>query len=109
MITGGGLDAVVVSVSVLFAGFGSNVAELTVAVFVIVAPLSTEQLTWATRVIVAESPAAREVNVTVRLLLEPPHAPPTPPLTEHEVNVVEAGRLSFTITEVAALGPALVT
>ena len=50
---------------------------------------------------------ARDANVTVWLLPEPPQTPP--PVEEHETKVVSAGRLSVTVTDVAASGPLLVT
>jgi hypothetical protein len=55
-IAGGGLFAVVLVVEVLLFVFGSGfvAAAATVAVFVIIVPCASEQLTFATIVIVAE-------------------------------------------------------
>jgi len=43
----------------------------------------------------------------VRLLPEPPQVPP--PVEEQEIKVTSGGRLSVTTTEVASMGPLLVT
>ena len=107
MIVGGGLEAVVVVVEELLVVSGSNVRELTVAVLLITVPSATEQLTLATKVMVSDWPDARDANVTIWLLPEPPQTPP--PVEEHETKVVSAGRLSVTVTEVAVSGPLLVT
>ena len=48
----------VVAVAVLFRGFGSKVAELTVAALAIVLPSSAAGLTWTARVKVAVAPLA---------------------------------------------------
>ena len=64
-------------------------------------------LTLATKVIVADAPEASELNVTVRLLPEPPQTPP--PVAAQDMDVVEAGRLSVTTVEAAMPGPLLVT
>jgi hypothetical protein len=107
VIVGGGLEAVVVAVVELLSKLGSGVEELTVAVLLITVPSATEQFTVATKVMVSDSPGARDVYVTVRLFPEPPQTPP--PVEEHETKVVSAGRLSVTITDVAGSGPLLVT
>ena len=107
MIVGGGLEAVVVVVEELLVVSGSNVRELTVAVLLITVPSATEQLTLATKVMVSDWPDARDANVTIWLLPEPPQTPP--PVEEHETKVVSGGRLSLTVTDVAASGPLLVT
>ena len=91
----------------LLAGSGSGVKEVTVAVLSIIVPSATEQLTLATKDMVSDCPDARDANVTVRLLPEPPQTPP--PVEAHETKVVSAGRLSVTVTEVAVSGPLLVT
>jgi hypothetical protein len=105
--TGTGLEAVVVTVAELLFGLGSLVEELTDAVLLITVPSATEQFAVATMVIVADCPAASESNVTVRLLAEPPQTPP--PVEEHDMNVVLLGRLSVTVTRLAAADPSLVT
>jgi hypothetical protein len=107
VITGGALEAVVVAVAELLAVSGSGVKELTVAVLLITVPSATEQFTVATKVMLSDSPDARDANVTVRLLPEPPQTPP--PVEEHETKVVSAGRLSVTVTDVAVAGPLFVT
>jgi hypothetical protein len=60
----------------------------------------------ATIVATAEAPAAIELNVTTRLLPEPPQTPPA--VDEHETNVSEAGKLSVNVIDVAVSGPLLV-
>jgi hypothetical protein len=107
VIVGGGLDAVVVAVAELLAGSGSGVKELTVAVLLISVPSATEQFTLATKVMVSDWPDARDANVTVRLLFEPLQTPP--PVEEQDTKVVSEGRLSVTVTDVAASGPLFVT
>ena len=96
----------VVVVAELLAGSGSGVEALTVAVLLITVPSATEQFTVATKVMVSDSPDARDANVTVRLLAEPPQTPP--PVEEQETNVVSAGRLSVTVIAVAGSGPLFV-
>jgi len=107
VIVGGGLEAVVVAVIELLFELGSGIEELTVAVLLITVPSATEQFTEATKVMVSDPPDARDANVTVRLFPEPLQTPP--PVEEHETKVVEAGRLSVTVTDVAVFGPLLVT
>ena len=107
MIVGGGLEAVVVAVAELLVVLESSAEELTVAVLLITVPSATEQFTVATKVMVSDSPAAKDANVTVRLFPEPLQTPP--PVEKHETKVVSAGRLSVTVTDVAVAGPLLVT
>jgi len=108
--TGAGLDAKVVVMAVLFAGFGSGVVELTVAVLLIITPSATEQFTCAASVIVAVAFTGNEGNEIVRLLLEPPlQVPPATPLTEHETKEVTPGKLSVTVTDDASVGPLFFT
>ena len=102
-----GFVTVVVAVAVLFAEFGSKVVEPTVAVLLMVEPLTMEQLGLATRVMTADAPDASELKLTVRLLPEPPQTPP--PVATQELNDTVEGRLSVTKTELAASGPMLVT
>jgi hypothetical protein len=104
---GGGLEAVVVSVAELLDVSGSGVKELTEAVLLIAVPSATEQFTLATKVMVSDCPEVSNGNVTVRLLPEPPQTPP--PVEAHETKVVFGGRLSVTVTDVAASGPLFVT
>src|SRR5262249_54002325 len=107
VIVGAGLEAVVVVVAELFVVSGSNVKALTVAVLLIIVSSATEQFTLATKVMVSDSPDARDANVTVRLLAEPPQTPP--PVEEHDTKVVSAGRSSVTVTDVDGSGPLFVT
>jgi hypothetical protein len=107
VITGGGLEAVTLTVAALSEASSSVTPDETVAVLVIVVPWGTAQLTLATRVMVAEALTASEAKSMVRLLPAPPQTPP--PVAPQETNVVDAGRLSVTVTVVATLGPRLVT
>src|SRR5262249_10295823 len=109
VMVGGGLNALFIAVAELLSGLGSVVGELIVAGLLITGLLGVEQLTCATMVTLAVALTASEGNVTVRLLPEPPQVPPPPPLTMHETNVVEGGRLSATVTDVATSGPLLAT
>ena len=96
-----------VAVLELFPGFVSGVLLETEALLLIVAPSAVAALTLATIVIEAEAPDASDAKDTVRLLPEPPQIPP--PVEVQEIKLTSAGRLSVTITEVASLGPLLVT
>ena len=93
------------AVAVLLLGSGSDAVEVTVDVLVMLG-LVTPLLTAVTMVIIADAPAARGTNVTVRLLPLPPHTPP--PVAKHETKVIELGRLSETVTDGALRGPLLV-
>ena len=64
---------VVIAESLLL--LGSCVEEVTVTELVITAPFGVGQFTVATSVMVSDAPAGSELNVTVRLLAEPPHTP----------------------------------
>src|SRR5207249_4928983 len=86
---------------------GSAVSELAVAVSLIAVPSGAEQLTLATRTIVAELPGARVRRVIIWLLPELPQTPPSD--EEQDTKVVEDGSVSLTVTDVAASGPLLVT
>ena len=101
------MEAVAVAVIESLSRLGSGVPALTVALLLITIPSATKQFTVATKVIVSDSPDARDSNVTVRLFPEPPQTPP--PVEEHETKVVSAGRLSVTVTDVAVIGPLLLT
>ena len=59
-----------------------------------IVPPEMELLTVAINVTVADWPAGREANETVRLLPVPPHVPP--PVEEQEIKDSCAGRLSVT-------------
>ena len=97
----------VVAVLELFPGFVSGVLPATEAVLRIVAPSAVAALTLATIVIEAEAPEASDATETMRLLPEPPQVPS--PVEEQEIKRTSGGRLSVTITEVASMGPLLVT
>ena len=101
------MDIVTVVVAELLLVLGSCVDEVTVTELVITAPFGVGQFTVATSVMVSDAPAGSELNVTVRLLAEPPHTPL--PVEEHETNVTAAGRLSVTTTDAALPVPRLVT
>lgn len=100
---------VVVAVAVLLAAFGSVVADVTAAEFVIVVLLDTEASTCTTNVKVAEAPLANEPVVAVTFPV-----PPTggvvvvqPAGALSEKNVVLAGTASVSDTLAALAGPAL--
>lgn len=98
------LFTVVDVVAELFPVTGSGSGPATRAVLLIVAPWAEPERTAATRVIVADDPAASDGKVIVRLLPEPPQ---TPLVETHETKVTSAGRLSMTVTGAASLGPEL--
>src|SRR5437588_4566217 len=98
-------ETVVVTVAESSALFGSVVAELTEAVFEMLAP--PVPFTVPTIVIVADAPTDSEPNVTVRLFPVPPQTPPPVELQETKVRL--DGRLSVTTTFEAAPMPLLVT
>ena len=79
----------------LLLAFGSGVAELTVAVLVMVVPAAP--LAVATRVTVADAPLASDEKVIVRLLPVPPQTPPA--VDEQKTKVTEPGKLSVTTTD----------
>ena len=83
-----------VAVAVLLARTASKVDEVTVAVLTRVAPMPA--VTVAVMVTVADARPAIDVNVTVRLLPEPPQ---TPPAVEAQVaKVTPAGSGSVSVT-----------
>src|SRR5439155_1035324 len=96
---------VVVAMAVLLAGLGSRVAELTVAVLVIVPP-SLGAVT--TIVMGSAAPGGRLLaRLQVTLALVPLHVQPVP---EALWKVTPAGSVSVTVIGAAAvLGPALLT
>src|SRR5438128_1897645 len=89
----------------LFAGLGSAVDEVTLAVLLITGPFATLQLIFATIVTVACAPFTREPKLAVTL------APPVqvPALGTQETNVTLSGRLSVTTTLLALFGPLFAT
>ncbi len=87
-------ETVVVVVAESFKELESVVAEMTDAVFEMLAP--PVPLTVATSVMVAEEPTAKDENVTVRLLPVPPQTPA--PVELQETNVRLVGKLSVTTT-----------
>jgi len=92
------------AVAVLFPAFGSVVEELTVTVSLIAVPAAVPAFTLTTKVIVA-LPTARLGFVQVRVPRTQVH--PAGPVSD--CAVVFAGRVSVTVTLLAALGPGLVT
>ena len=96
---------VVVAVDALFAGVGSVAAEETVAVLEMIVPAVNPEPVWTTREIVAFPPFAivPRLQVTVAVPLHDPAEGVA------ETNVTPAGRVSDTLTLVAALGPRLFT
>ena len=84
----------------LFDATGSATDELMVAVLLIVELFARVHSTVATIVMVADAPEARDGNVIVRLLPEPPQ---TPPFVELQLtNVTDEGRVSVTTALVTA-------
>src|SRR6185369_2406958 len=106
----GASTVVVVEALVVCAGAVASVAEVSVAVSVIVALGANDVPTLTTRVSVAV-PTGTEVFVQEDV----PPAPTAglvqlqPPGTVIETKVVPAGRVSETVPVAALLGPALVT
>src|SRR5882672_6914868 len=94
--------AVCVAVAVLLAWLLSLVAELTVAVFVMV-PASDAVTVM---VMAGAAPGARLARVQVTT---PPAWLQVQPLPVALTKVTPAGSVSLTLTEVAVLGPALLT
>jgi hypothetical protein len=92
------------AVAVLFAEFGSVVEELTVTVSLMAVPAAVPAFTLTTKVIVA-LPTARLGFVQVSVPRT--HVHPAGPV--NDCAVVFAGKLSVTVTLLAALGPALFT
>src|SRR5687768_11694202 len=104
------VPTVVVSVSPLFAGVGSVVAEVTLAVLVRIVPPATDAPTLTVSV-KAAFPMAMLALVHV-IVPVPPTAGVThdqPAGDASETNVVLVGTLSVSETLVASLGPALFT
>src|SRR5882672_5170401 len=102
VIAGDALLTVVVAVAVLLAWLLSLVAELTVAVFVMV-PASDAVTVM---VMAGAAPGARLARVQVTT---PPAWLQVQPLPVALTKVTPAGSVSLTLTEVAVLGPALLT
>src|SRR4051812_18297407 len=94
------------TMAVLLVAFGSGVNESTVAVFVIVLPSATEQITGAGKLAVNDAPGASELKSKVTVL---PVLLQNTELELQELKVVEAGSSSVTTTEKAGSGPSLVT
>ena len=98
-------DTVVVAVAESLGPFKSVVAELTEAVFEMLAP--PVPFTVPTIVIVADAPTLRDEKLTVRLFPAPLHTPPPVELQETKVRL--DGRLSVTTTFEAVPIPSFVT
>ena len=95
----------------MFAAFGSEAAELTLAVFVIVVPTGVAALTCTTRVNVAVADTMSELFVDVTFPVAPTAGVVLiqPAGAVNETNVVLAGIASVSETLVASLGPLFVT
>ena len=107
--TSAAVVTVVVAVAVLLAAFGSDVADVTAAEFVMVVLSATEASTCTTKLKDAEAPLANEPVVALTLPVPPTGgvvvAQPTGALSEK--NVVLAGTASVSDTLAALPGPAL--
>ena len=103
-------ETVVVAVPVSLPGFGSVVADETVALFVMTVPEATEAPTFTTSVN-TELPTANEPLLQlIAPVLPTPGLVQLQPLGEtSEMKVVPAGSVSVRAAETATLGPALVT
>lgn len=66
VMTGGGFCATVDAEAELFAGFGSTVTALSVAVLLMIEPSANAQLAIVPKVAVAVAPTASEAKVTLR-------------------------------------------
>src|SRR5271157_2994621 len=93
------------AVALLFAWFGSLIAELTVTLSLIAVPGAAAPATVTTKVMVAGVLGARDVSVHVSVTRL--HVQPAGPVSDDAV--VNAGRASVRVTLVAVLGPALLT
>ena len=94
-----------VAVALLFAWFGSLIAELTLTVSLIAVPAAVPAVTVTTKVMVAGKLGAKAVSVHVSVTGL--HVHPAGPVSDDAV--VFAGRTSVRVTLVAVLGPALFT
>jgi hypothetical protein len=92
-------------VELLFAALGSVTTDATVAVLEITVPFAVEPLTLTVSVMVAVAAFARVPNAQV-IVVVPLHVPCDGVV---ETNVVAAGSVSDSETEVAGFGPLLVT
>ena|SRR5436190_10424377 len=100
-----GVLTVVTVVAESLAEFGSDVDELTPAVFTMLDPPGP--LAMAAKMIVADAPTGSELNKTVRLFPVPRQRPPA--VAAHETNVRDAGSSSVTFTSRATPMPLFVT
>src|SRR5690242_9533351 len=98
----------VVVVAVLLPGVGSDVPLDTVAVLVNVEPLARVALVCATRIRVAEEPAARLAHEAVDVL-PPDSVAPGPVDCVKLTKVSPAGNVSVMVALVAAFGPLFAT
>jgi hypothetical protein len=101
----------VVAIAVLFNEFGSNTAELTVAVSVIAVPLATPVFTFTTSANVPAVPPAMLKSVQTTLPVKPTEGvlQTQPDGADIETKVVFAGVACTKTASSAALGPLLVT
>lgn len=97
-------DTGVTAVELLFAGFGSAVAALTVAVFVTVSPAPV----FTVSVNAAAAPFNRLAPVHVTVVV-PVQLNGGPDVCVIDTNVVFAGKVSVSVTFVASDGPLFVT
>lgn len=101
------VDTVLVAVEELFALFGSVVADVAVAVLLMVVPLAAAAFTCTTRLKAADDPARTVPFVAVTV----PEAPTAGVVLAHpagavnDTKVVLGGRASLNETVVASLGP----
>jgi hypothetical protein len=91
--------------ALLLVRFGSVTEELTLTVSVIGVPEGVPAFTFTTYVMVAGAPGARLGFVQMRVMRMQVH--PAGPV--RDTAMVLAGSVSVRVTEVAALGPLLVT
>jgi hypothetical protein len=95
-----------VAVAVLFALLGSEVADDTIAVWLITVPVAVPALTSTLKVMVAGVLGARLVSVQVSVASVQVHPAV---VVVNDTAVVFAGKVSVRVTLVAVLGPALFT
>ena len=93
------------AVALLFARFGSVIAELMLAVSLIAVPAAAPAFTVTPKVMVAGELGARERFVQMSVARVQVH--PAGPVNDD--RVVFAGSVSVNVTLVAVLGPALLT
>lgn len=107
------LPTVAVVVEELFAGVGSLVVAVTVAVFAMLLPLAADAATCITNEKAAEVPAVSVASVHEIVPPDPAagvvQVKVGPLLCVAETNVVDGGSVSVSVTTVASEGPLFVT